>query len=292
MSSDSDSTASVTRVQRRRRYWRRRTAPAAWWPWGIAPLAGLVLLFLVGALFTAPRIEADVREQVAARFDDAGVSASRVITDGQRVMVDVAAPAEREAYVNALARATECDTWAGKLVCPTTVSVRLMPVEAEKAGTGAVAPASQPPLAPTLPANAEDMVGPGESGASALVEFEACNARFSDLLARSSIRFRTGSAEIERGNEELLSRLADTATSCPGKIAIEGHTDSQGDAQSNAALSLQRAQSVSDALTARGVAPDRIVAMGYGETRPIADNETREGRARNRRIEISVSGTN
>ncbi len=299
MSSDPDSRANVTAIQHRRRYWRRKSAPASWWPWGIAPLAGLVVLFLFGALLIAPRIQAEVREEVAARFENAGIPVSRVISDGQQVTIDVTAPATQAALVRALARATECNTWAGELICPTDVSVRLTAPAAAKPPAGAaampsgeVASASDVTPHGLLAASTGSAAGPDDTDTPAFIEREDCNARFSDMLSRTTIRFRTGSADIDEGSEELLSRLADTATRCPGNIAIEGHTDNQGDAELNRALSRQRALAVQDALVARGVASDRLRATGFGAMHPIADNDTAAGRARNRRIDIRVSDTN
>ena len=72
-------------------------------------------------------------------------------------------------------------------------------------------------------------------------------------------------------------------------LRIEGHTDSTGSAEFNLQLSRQRAAAVRDFVAAQGIAPDRMVAAGYGATRPIADNATVEGRGRNRRVEIVVA---
>lgn len=120
---------------------------------------------------------------------------------------------------------------------------------------------------------------------------EECNDAFNDALSNASIRFRTGSATIEAGNDELLERLASLAGNCPGNLTIEGHTDSRGDAGMNAALSLARASAVRDALAALGIETGRMNVVGHGEAKPVADNGTPEGRARNRRIAISVSQT-
>ena len=69
------------------------------------------------------------------------------------------------------------------------------------------------------------------------------------------------------------------------KAVIEGHTDSQGSESYNQKLSFKRANSVRDYLIANyGIAPHRLTAEGYGESRPIADNKTAEGRQRNRRV--------
>ena len=71
-------------------------------------------------------------------------------------------------------------------------------------------------------------------------------------------------------------------------FVIEGHTDSQGKADANQTLSLSRANAVRDYLILHDVAADRITAEGYGEARGVADNDSAEGRANNRRVEIVV----
>jgi outer membrane protein OmpA-like peptidoglycan-associated protein len=70
---------------------------------------------------------------------------------------------------------------------------------------------------------------------------------------------------------------------------IEGHTDSQGNEAVNAELSSARAESVRAALVAKGVAADRLTAVGFGESQPIADNATTEGRAANRRVVFNLT---
>ena len=72
------------------------------------------------------------------------------------------------------------------------------------------------------------------------------------------------------------------------EVTIEGHTDSSGDAAFNQQLSEDRAEAVKAEVVANGGNPDKIKTVGYGETKPIADNGTREGRAQNRRVEIKV----
>lgn len=71
-------------------------------------------------------------------------------------------------------------------------------------------------------------------------------------------------------------------------IRVEGHTDSRGSASYNQLLSEQRAQSVADFLINQGIAPRRVQATGYGESQPIASNETEAGRQQNRRVELKL----
>ena len=72
------------------------------------------------------------------------------------------------------------------------------------------------------------------------------------------------------------------------RIEIHAHTDSMGEVAYNQSLSEKRANSVRDYMIGKGVAAERMVAKGYGETQPIADNGTRDGRAENRRVELKV----
>jgi outer membrane protein OmpA-like peptidoglycan-associated protein len=70
------------------------------------------------------------------------------------------------------------------------------------------------------------------------------------------------------------------------KVEIEGHTDASGSEAHNLKLSQQRAESVRDYLVSKGVEASRLVAKGYGESQPIADNDSPEGMAKNRRVEL------
>ena len=130
MSSESEQENATTQIKSERRYWRRADTPQTWWPWGFVPAAGLVLLFLFGALFTAPRIEADIRDQVASRFGSVGVVAPEVTSNGQGVNVRAEAVDKDTIYLEALAKSTQCDTWAGQLTCPTSVNVVVEQAEA------------------------------------------------------------------------------------------------------------------------------------------------------------------
>lgn len=118
---------------------------------------------------------------------------------------------------------------------------------------------------------------------------EACETRFSVISQTGAIYFKTGSAELDQASEPLLNSVADIANHCPAvKIDVAGHTDHVGDARHNQRLSERRARSVVDYLTAKGVAAARIQSAGYGDTKPVAANDTEENRAKNRRIEFKV----
>ena len=117
----------------------------------------------------------------------------------------------------------------------------------------------------------------------------ALQAELTELLGRSGINFAPTSAVIDAKSKAVLDTAAQGILAGPAvQIEIGGHTDSTGPAAQNQALSLQRAQAVRTYLIQKGVPAARLTAVGYGATKPIADNATPEGRARNRRIEFTV----
>jgi len=101
------------------------------------------------------------------------------------------------------------------------------------------------------------------------------------------VHFDSGSAAIKPKYHAELDNVVAVLKKNPGvKIVVEGHTDSQGSLELNQRLSQQRAEAVMNYLIGKGVDPDQLSAVGYGPARPIADNDTAEGRAQNRRIEL------
>jgi OOP family OmpA-OmpF porin len=114
-----------------------------------------------------------------------------------------------------------------------------------------------------------------------------------DISLGSSALFDVNKASLK---PEGMAELDDFAASLGAMSSIEsieivGHTDSTGADSYNQMLSEKRANSVRDYLESKGVDPSLMSASGRGETQPVADNTTREGRAQNRRVEISVKGT-
>jgi OmpA-OmpF porin, OOP family len=100
----------------------------------------------------------------------------------------------------------------------------------------------------------------------------------------SDVLFATDSAELTPEGRALLDRLAPCWSH--GRFEIEGHTDSTGTDAINQPLSERRAQAIRDQLVKDGVDPSALTAKGYGSSRPLADNSTPEGRAKNRRVEF------
>lgn len=106
----------------------------------------------------------------------------------------------------------------------------------------------------------------------------------------SDVSFDTGRYDIKPNLRPILDRFATTLNQNPvTMITIVGHTDSTGTDAINDPLSVNRAASTRDYLVARGVAANRIAISGRGSREPIADNNTAEGRAKNRRVEIFVA---
>ena len=142
---------------------------------------------------------------------------------------------------------------------------------------------------PPPPPAAEPVAAPAPPAAPSPVDITACAAPVAEFSARNAILFQSGAALIAAESDAALDELAvDLAACADAVVHIEGHTDADGDEGLNMALSVARAEAVVNALVARGVAPARLYAVGFGESAPIADNETAQGKRLNRRIVVSV----
>jgi OmpA-OmpF porin, OOP family len=106
-------------------------------------------------------------------------------------------------------------------------------------------------------------------------------------IALYGIHFDTGKAAILPDSESLLGEIAKMLKeNADVKLSVEGHTDNVGGAAANQALSEKRAQAVVAWLTAHGVAASRLKAKGWGQSKPVADNGSEDGKAKNRRVEL------
>lgn len=132
------------------------------------------------------------------------------------------------------------------------------------------------------------------AGGAEPAQAAACRRRLAEVVERSRFRFETGSSALSAAATGALDELATVAGSCLEiqgesiQLAIAGHTDAVGAEAFNLELSRRRAQAAVDHLTRAGVPAAELTMTGYGESRPVASNDTEAGRAQNRRIEIQV----
>jgi outer membrane protein OmpA-like peptidoglycan-associated protein len=106
---------------------------------------------------------------------------------------------------------------------------------------------------------------------------------------KNDILFDTGSAVLKEQAIAQLTEVGDIlAKYSDNRVKVEGHTDSTGSAQKNEELSVRRAEAVKRVLVSRGVQEKQILVLGLGQTRPVADNKTVDGRSKNRRVELHI----
>jgi len=109
------------------------------------------------------------------------------------------------------------------------------------------------------------------------------------VVITETIHYETGKALILSISYQILNEVAEVFKQNPElRIRVEGHTDSVGADDYNLRLSQARAESVVKYLIGQGIDPNRLEARGYGESMPLADNATPEGRAKNRRVEFTI----
>jgi len=111
------------------------------------------------------------------------------------------------------------------------------------------------------------------------------------IASMSDVLFKTGSFELLPGARERLAKVSGIVLAHPGlHLEVEGHTDSVGGDEYNQTLSERRAGAVRDYLVQQGIPDGTIVSRGFGKTKPVASNDTAEGRQQNRRVELVISG--
>jgi OOP family OmpA-OmpF porin len=166
-----------------------------------------------------------------------------------------------------------------------------------KAG-GEDAKAPPPPPPPPPPATAEPAPAPAPAATTpAPAPTPAADPNAKPVLKKDKLEipgqivFESGSAVLKPESDAALNQLKAYLDETPRvtKLRIEGHTDNVGQPQANETLSGQRALAIKAALVAKGISKDRLLAVGFGPNKPIADNTTEEGKAKNRRTEFHVA---
>ena len=144
-----------------------------------------------------------------------------------------------------------------------------------------------PPAPPPPPATAAPAPPPAPAAPAAVV------VKGDSVQIPGQIEFDTGSANFKAGggSDAVVEQLKTFLDQNPKitKLRIEGHTDNVGTPEANIALSGARALTVKNAAVAKGVAKTRLLAVGFGQSKPIGDNTTEEGRTKNRRTEFRIA---
>jgi outer membrane protein OmpA-like peptidoglycan-associated protein len=123
-----------------------------------------------------------------------------------------------------------------------------------------------------------------------LVTFLNSNATPGQPFALDAVEFETNSATLTSTSNDQLSKFAAVLKAYPSvAISVDGHTDNTGDSAANKKLSEDRAAAVKDVIVGMGVPGDRVTTAGWGAEKPIASNDTEEGKLKNRRVEIAIT---
>ncbi len=218
-----------------------------------------------------PSCDADVKVAFT------GITAAELKRRADAAAAQAAADeAARKAAAEAAAAKAVADAAAAKAsAAPPVVTAAPAPPVAPAPVVTVVPPA---PVAPAVVATQKSRA-----------EANSCQTMLTQVKNEGSIHFKRASAELDNQSNVTLNKLVEVMNTCKAaRIEVQGHTDAEGTPERNANLSNRRAKSVLDYLTAAGIETARLTAVGYGETKPVAENDTKENRAKNRRIEFEV----
>ena len=250
---------------------------------GLIVLLGLILLVILGYFCVYHhnvQIQEDIHARTVAAVTPEGLGDANVTADGRDIILIGEVPSETIKL--------QAEKFAWEVHGVRTVDNQLIVIAPEPEVV------EDPELIPEPEPEPEIVESPKAEFAAPKLEplpEYTCQDDFDLLLSTNEIHFATNSAEIDAASDDLLNDLVEVAEQCPeAKIEIGGHTDSRGSEDYNLRLSQARATSVMSYLVEKGIDPTRLTAVGYGESVPIADNETEEGLSKNRRIEFNVKG--
>ena len=260
-----------------------RTVIASGAPPGFAPAVGMGLDQLA-QLVTG---EASI---AASRLTLSGVAASaNVVAQAKIALTKLVGGMPAEARVTVAAAVA---LPAPPAAPPTPAAVPTTPSPAPAASpVRAVPPVTSPVVASAVPPAPASSSAPAQvAAASAAAAVAACATGLTAAANAGRIQFASSKADVLPPSMKVIKQVADVMRRCPAMVLeIAGHTDKTGAPGSNDRLSKSRAVAIAALLVKRGIETKRVRTVGYGAARPVADNVTPAGKARNRRIEFNAT---
>lgn len=258
------------------------------------PLLGLLLLGLLGYLMNyagknnAKKLAMDAKNTAQEALDLNKFTFAAATLDGAKIVLkgDAKDKATKEAACSSVVKALQAKKMLGIPGLVHSVSCELLPADEVKlAGEGAKLP-NVTPAPPASPASVN-------TNANGATDAKTCQDELNSIAASGQVGFAKGGVIVTSGME-MLDKIAVAAKKCAAhKIEIGGHTDSGGDDAMNMRLSQLRAQQVRAYLIQKGASSTQLSAKGYGETKPLVQDNAVIGidnpeRAKNRRTEFTI----
>jgi outer membrane protein OmpA-like peptidoglycan-associated protein len=234
-------------------------------------MASLLLLTWVAVALRHQPIETDLVQRVSQALAAHAIKDVEITAEGRdlRLVGEVSRRIEPE-YVAGIAR----DVWGVRTVDASALRQRASMLDVDDP----LNPRLDPSRIARLGGDLSNPMGAG-----------ACQRTMARLAAASSVRFETGGASPMLDSYRVLNDLAAVAYQCPGtRIVIGGHTDASGDRERNLRLSQARAEAVEKFFYLAGIPAERMQIVAYGDSQPVAGNDSEAGRAANRRITFDI----
>ncbi len=219
---------------------------------------GLVLVAVLCCVIEIPRIERALEEAAVLAAGELGIAEEAVTAEAVGNNVEIRLEGATQEQAQRVREAVRKRTPIAQLV------------DVEPTGV------------PRSRIGADDTAGGSGAG------LERLQSDVDTLVRERRISFEMGTAELTEDSRATLDELADLLRSRGLSLRVEGHTDASGDAAANLQLSRLRAESVVAYLSSVGLEHNRMEPVGLGDTRPIADNRSPEGRQQNRRVEFRL----